>query len=220
MFPLKLRRIIVFPLQLQARVDKIVAIAKASSSGSLPGGEGYHRGTEGGGGGNDGGGSALQMKAEIAGVRDVFPELGEGFVLACLEAYGGSVERVVGCLLEGSLSGDLNQMSRDTPLPAATPKQSMLAGRLNVFDGDEFDVFGGGAVDVGRIKVRDGRWKGDVADGDLDRGGGDEVRARTLAGVVRMQLEECKREMEAAEEDVVAGRYARFQKWPDRSVHE
>lgn len=135
------------------------------------------------------------MSTEIVGVRDVFPELGEGFVLACLEAYGGSVERVVGRLLEGSLSGDLDELPRDTPL-AVPHRMSVLQGRANVFDGDDFDVLGGGRVlDKARVRVRGAGGSGEVGEMGLDSGGGEDVKLRTLAGVWRMQAEECKREV-------------------------
>ena len=36
-------------------------------------------------------------------MRELFPDLGEGFVERCLQECGGDSERVVNCLFEGAL---------------------------------------------------------------------------------------------------------------------
>ncbi|CAI5514685.1 unnamed protein product [Closterium sp. Naga37s-1] len=56
--------------------------------------------------------SAALEQSKISLVRDIFPDFGEGFVGACLEAYGGDAEAVIQHVLEGSLHPDLAKFVR------------------------------------------------------------------------------------------------------------
>jgi activating signal cointegrator complex subunit 2 len=53
----------------------------------------------------------------ITQIRDLFPDLGEGYVVRLLDHYADSVETVVAHLLEGSLPPDLEALDRTKPLP-------------------------------------------------------------------------------------------------------
>ncbi|KAG0241390.1 hypothetical protein BGW41_005961 [Actinomortierella wolfii] len=99
----------------------------------------------------------------ISQLQDLFPDLGDGFLEACLKAYNDDPEAVTMHLLEESLPADLAVMDRSTPrsvAPSVTPAPvtdmalvpviappeepaNILSTRRNIFDGDEFDVFAG-----------------------------------------------------------------------------
>ena len=49
-------------------------------------------------------------------VKDLLPDYGDGFVAACLDAYGGSAEAVVGALLEGSLPASVAKLDQSMPM--------------------------------------------------------------------------------------------------------
>lgn len=53
----------------------------------------------------------------ITQIRDLFPDLGEGYVVRLLDYYADSVETVVAHLLEGSLPPRLEALDRTEPLP-------------------------------------------------------------------------------------------------------
>ncbi|RAO73412.1 uncharacterized protein BHQ10_009424 [Talaromyces amestolkiae] len=53
----------------------------------------------------------------ITQIRDLFPDLGEGYVVRLLDYYADSVETVVAHLLEGSLPPELDALDRTEPLP-------------------------------------------------------------------------------------------------------
>jgi activating signal cointegrator complex subunit 2 len=54
----------------------------------------------------------IEMASKIDQIRDLFPDLGSGFVRKCLHALGGSVEAVTSALLEENLPADLNGADR------------------------------------------------------------------------------------------------------------
>jgi activating signal cointegrator complex subunit 2 len=53
----------------------------------------------------------------ITQIRDLFPDLGEGYVVRLLDYYADSVESVVAHLLEGSLPPELKALDQTEPLP-------------------------------------------------------------------------------------------------------
>lgn len=53
----------------------------------------------------------------ITQIRDLFPDLGEGYVIRLLDYYADSVETIVAHLLEGSLPPELEALDRTEPLP-------------------------------------------------------------------------------------------------------
>ncbi|KAG0338545.1 hypothetical protein BG000_003795 [Podila horticola] len=117
----------------------------------------------------------------ISQLQDLFPDLGDGFLEACLKAFNDDPEAVTMRLLEENLPTDLASMDRSTVRPphrVETETTSMalvkvqeethdlLASRRNIFDGDEFDVFSGNAID--RSKVSRGKKGQASADVVLD----------------------------------------------------
>ncbi|KAI8577844.1 hypothetical protein K450DRAFT_250340 [Umbelopsis ramanniana AG] len=113
--------------------------------------------------------SYIKMTILISQITDLFPDLGAGFVEACLMHYGGNVEQVTNQLLEDSLPPNLATMDRTLarkPMTAEQPADeqvstvmsnlslsddSQLRTRRNIFDNDEFDVFAGKKVQTQQI---------------------------------------------------------------------
>ncbi|KAJ8286154.1 hypothetical protein GJAV_G00035140 [Gymnothorax javanicus] len=98
--------------------------------------------------------SAGELESLLSHIRDLLPDLGEGFILACLEEYGYNSEVVINNILEDRLAPTLAQLDRALPRPVKEEPPPVLSSRSNVFDDDEFDVFSRDKVDMSRI------WKG------------------------------------------------------------
>ncbi len=91
----------------------------------------------------------------ITQVRDLFPELGEGFIAACLHYFEDSAEALIDALLTNALPTALTSLKRNMPLPAkpvaaataARPAQAQVAAaqpaqpaqpeRRNIFDDED-----------------------------------------------------------------------------------
>ncbi|KOB65478.1 putative activating signal cointegrator 1 complex subunit 2, partial [Operophtera brumata] len=80
----------------------------------------------------------VREESLISEVKDIMPHLGDGFVLKCLKHYGFSAERVMNSILEDTLAEPLKETGIE---------------RLNVFDGDRFDIMTRDDVDLSNIHV-------------------------------------------------------------------
>ncbi|XP_040010193.1 activating signal cointegrator 1 complex subunit 2 [Xiphias gladius] len=98
--------------------------------------------------------SGAELESLLSCIRDLLPDLGEGFLLACLEEYDYNSELVINNILEDRLAPGLDKLDRAMPRPVNEELPSVLGNRSNVFDDDEFDVFRRDRVDMSRI------WKG------------------------------------------------------------
>uniref|UniRef100_A0A8C6SIV8 Activating signal cointegrator 1 complex subunit 2 n=1 Tax=Neogobius melanostomus TaxID=47308 RepID=A0A8C6SIV8_9GOBI len=98
--------------------------------------------------------SSAELDSLLSSVRDLLPDLGEGFLLACLEEYDYNSELVINNILEERLSPALSALDRALPRPPKEEPAELLSHRSNVFDDDEFDVFRRDQVDMTRV------WKG------------------------------------------------------------
>lgn len=90
----------------------------------------------------------------IGQVKDLLPDLGDGFVLECLKYFDQSPEKVINALFEENLPPHLLEMDRSKSLevkPAVVKPQVSTEFRANAFDGDEFDINTNDNVDVSRI---------------------------------------------------------------------
>uniref|UniRef100_A0A8C6YA45 Activating signal cointegrator 1 complex subunit 2 n=1 Tax=Naja naja TaxID=35670 RepID=A0A8C6YA45_NAJNA len=96
--------------------------------------------------------SGVELDSLISQVKDLLPDLGEGFVLACLEEYNYNVEHVINNLLEDKLGASLQMLDRTMPRPVKPDPTPLVTSRCNVFQDDEFDVFSKDTVDVSRIQ--------------------------------------------------------------------
>ncbi|XP_078523334.1 activating signal cointegrator 1 complex subunit 2 [Lissotriton helveticus] len=98
--------------------------------------------------------TGVELDSLVTQVKDLLPDLGEGFVLACLEEYDCNVEQVINNLLEDKLCPALQKLDRAMPRQVKEEPSSLLASRANIFQDDEFDVFSRDSIDTSRV------WKG------------------------------------------------------------
>ncbi|XP_054450242.1 activating signal cointegrator 1 complex subunit 2 isoform X2 [Pteronotus mesoamericanus] len=103
--------------------------------------------------------SGVELDSLISQVKDLLPDLGEGFILACLEHYGYDPEQVINNILEERLAPALSQLDRSLDRQVKPDPTPLLTSRHNVFQNDEFDVFSRDSVDLSR--VHKGRRKGE-----------------------------------------------------------
>ena len=99
----------------------------------------------------------IVLDSLISQVKDLFPDLGEGFIQAGLEDSNNDSETFIAKFLEGSLSAKVLALDRSLPgqdtllTTQSTTEPTVLESRKNIFDLDEFDVFHRGKVDVAKV---------------------------------------------------------------------
>ncbi|XP_022378480.1 activating signal cointegrator 1 complex subunit 2 isoform X2 [Enhydra lutris kenyoni] len=93
----------------------------------------------------------VELDSLISQVKDLLPDLGEGFILACLEHYGYDPEQVINNFLEEQLAPALSQLDRRLDRQVKPDPTPLLTSRHNVFQNDEFDVFSRDSVDLSRV---------------------------------------------------------------------
>ncbi|RKP27559.1 hypothetical protein SYNPS1DRAFT_26783 [Syncephalis pseudoplumigaleata] len=64
-----------------------------------------------------------KLSVAIEQIQAILPELGQGFIVACLKCYQGNVEHVIAHLLEDDLSPELRAMDRQAPRAAMTAEE-------------------------------------------------------------------------------------------------
>ncbi|KAM8797844.1 activating signal cointegrator 1 complex subunit 2 [Eudromia elegans] len=96
--------------------------------------------------------SGVELDSLISQVKDLLPDLGEGFILACLEEYGYNTEQVINNILEDKLVPSLEKLERTMQRQLKPDPTPLVNSRCNVFQNDEFDVFSRDSVDVSRIQ--------------------------------------------------------------------
>ncbi|KAJ3079419.1 hypothetical protein HDU99_010946 [Rhizoclosmatium hyalinum] len=115
----------------------------------------------------------------ISQVHDLFPDLGEGFIEACLVALNNDSEQLIMKILEDNLPEQVVKLDRKMPRSAPRSSQptvaqkkssksksnskdawptlgnsdasNVLSERKNIFDNDEFDVFSKAKVDTKKV---------------------------------------------------------------------
>uniref|UniRef100_A0A8C2QYT8 CUE domain-containing protein n=1 Tax=Capra hircus TaxID=9925 RepID=A0A8C2QYT8_CAPHI len=97
----------------------------------------------------------VELDSLISQVKDLLPDLGEGFILACLEHYSYDPEQVINNILEGRLAPTLSQLDRGLDRQVKPDPTPLLTSRHNVFQNDEFDVFSRDSVDLSRDEYDD-----------------------------------------------------------------
>ncbi|XP_024623734.1 activating signal cointegrator 1 complex subunit 2 isoform X2 [Neophocaena asiaeorientalis asiaeorientalis] len=93
----------------------------------------------------------VELDSLISQVKDLLPDLGEGFILACLEHYSYDPEQVINNILEGRLAPALSQLDRGLDRQVKPDLTPLLSSRHNIFQNDEFDVFSRDSVDLSRV---------------------------------------------------------------------
>ncbi|XP_067163057.1 activating signal cointegrator 1 complex subunit 2 isoform X1 [Apteryx mantelli] len=94
----------------------------------------------------------VELDSLISQVKDLLPDLGEGFILACLEEYSYNAEQVINNILEDKLVPSLDKLERTMQRQLKPDPTPLVTSRYNVFQNDEFDVFSRDSVDVSRIQ--------------------------------------------------------------------
>lgn len=59
--------------------------------------------------------SGVELDSLISQVKDLLPDLGEGFILACLEEYNYDAEQVINNILEDKLVASLKKLDHEMP---------------------------------------------------------------------------------------------------------
>lgn len=59
--------------------------------------------------------STAELESLLSCIKDLLPDLGEGFLLACLQEYDYNSERVINNILEDRLSPRLEELDRAMP---------------------------------------------------------------------------------------------------------
>ncbi|XP_053598785.1 activating signal cointegrator 1 complex subunit 2 [Microplitis demolitor] len=102
--------------------------------------------------------SDVNIKNYIRDVKDVMCDLGDGFIEKCLKHYKYNTADVINAILEDNLPSELKELDRTLPYIPADPAEASAAvdrtlgfERLNVFDGDEFDVMTQDKIDKSRV---------------------------------------------------------------------
>ncbi|KAK0081891.1 hypothetical protein PV325_011418 [Microctonus aethiopoides] len=94
----------------------------------------------------------------IQNVKDIMCDLGEGYIEKCLIHYNYDTAAVINAILEGSLPVELSKLDRTLPYIPPDPMAASAAvdavlgvERLNIYDGDEFDVMTRDKIDTSRV---------------------------------------------------------------------
>ncbi|XP_023369057.1 activating signal cointegrator 1 complex subunit 2 isoform X2 [Otolemur garnettii] len=93
----------------------------------------------------------VELDSLISQVKDLLPDLGEGFILACLKHYCYDPEQVINNILEERLAPPLSQLDRGLDRQVKPDPTPLLTSRHNIFQNDEFDVFSRDSVDLSRV---------------------------------------------------------------------
>jgi len=83
------------------------------------------------------------------------PDLGEGFVEACLYYLNYEPERAINSILEGPLPAEVSKMDRKMKKwqrpPSASKPASVIESRRNIFQNDEFDILANQTIDANKV---------------------------------------------------------------------
>ncbi|XP_026326333.1 activating signal cointegrator 1 complex subunit 2, partial [Hyposmocoma kahamanoa] len=99
----------------------------------------------------------VREQSLISEVRDILPELGDGFILKCLQYYDFKVDKVINSYLEDNLAEPLRELDKSLPIIPEDPLDVKFletgVERLNVFDGDAFDIMSRDDIDTSKVHI-------------------------------------------------------------------
>ncbi|KAJ1522168.1 hypothetical protein ONE63_002478 [Megalurothrips usitatus] len=97
--------------------------------------------------------AGVELDSLISEVKDILPDLGDGFVQRCLEHFNYQSDAVINAVLENTLPEPLKSLDRAASRIADVNKEkdSESSKRYNVFDNDEFDVMSRDHIDLSRV---------------------------------------------------------------------
>ncbi|KAJ1919659.1 hypothetical protein H4219_001799 [Mycoemilia scoparia] len=96
---------------------------------------------------------------KVKHIQELMPHLGAGFIVACLEHYGGDIDATTMGLLDNSLPPSLLNLEQtldrwpllNTSTSQATNQDYILNKPRTIFDGDEFDILRRDDVDSSKF---------------------------------------------------------------------
>ena len=111
----------------------------------------------------------VELASLISSVKDILPDLGEGFIELCLESFGYNSEQTLNALLVDDLPQEIKTLNRSLSrsdvkdIRSLTAKKrepepsllvpEVIASRANIYDGDEFDIHRNKTIDLSRVHV-------------------------------------------------------------------
>ncbi|XP_034256178.1 activating signal cointegrator 1 complex subunit 2 isoform X2 [Thrips palmi] len=97
--------------------------------------------------------SGVELDSLISEVKDILPDLGDGFVQRCLQHFNYQSHAVINAVLEDSLPQELSNLDRSAShiTGLLNEKDPSTVKRYNVFDNDEFDIMTRDHIDTSRV---------------------------------------------------------------------
>ncbi|XP_071945798.1 activating signal cointegrator 1 complex subunit 2-like isoform X2 [Antedon mediterranea] len=83
----------------------------------------------------------VEINSMILSIQDLLPDLGDGFIEACLEEFNFDASQVIDKILENSLPEYLKGLDHNIARDVKPKENSLLSQRNNIFDNDDFDIF-------------------------------------------------------------------------------
>lgn len=147
----------------------------------------------------------VELASLISSVKDILPDLGEGFIELCLESFGYNSEQTLNALLVDDLPQEIKTLNRSLSrfdvkgIRSSTAKKTspeppllvpeVIASRANIYDGDEFDIHRNKTIDLSRVHV--GKRDVNFVPGSV----GSDLKKKTLFLQEVMKLEETEEEL-------------------------
>lgn len=102
--------------------------------------------------------SSVEVASLVSEVKDIFDDLGEGFIQICLKHYNYDTARFINSILENTLPPNLSNLDSSLPYIPPDPDEASAAvdreigvERLNIFDNDELDIMTKDDIDMSRV---------------------------------------------------------------------
>lgn len=102
--------------------------------------------------------SSVEVASLVSEVKDIFDDLGEGFIQICLKHYNYDTARFINSILENTLPPNLSNLDSLLPYIPPDPDEASTAvdreigvERLNIFDNDELDIMTKDDIDMSRV---------------------------------------------------------------------
>lgn len=103
----------------------------------------------------------VELMSLISSVMDLLPDLGEGFIEACLVEFDYNAEKTIDAIFTENLSKNTLALRRDlnrsqyaaTIVKPLISAPNVIMQRKNIFDGDEFDIHRRTDIDVSKIHI-------------------------------------------------------------------
>uniref|UniRef100_A0A8I5ZK78 Activating signal cointegrator 1 complex subunit 2 n=1 Tax=Rattus norvegicus TaxID=10116 RepID=A0A8I5ZK78_RAT len=109
--------------------------------------------------------SGVELDSLISQVKDLLPDLGEGFILACLEHYSYDSERVINNILEDRLAPELSQLDRSLERKEETVRSLVNDKQAVVAQWQRYQKY---SVIVEEVPLQPGEYQADDYEDEYD----------------------------------------------------